>query len=46
LAKLAARVAKRVRRFGDFTDTSLSGAIYPKQFYIEYVVGKISPNRS
>jgi hypothetical protein len=29
LAKLAARVAKRDRRVGDFTDTSLSGGRYP-----------------
>jgi len=31
LAKLATRVAKRVCRVGDFTDTSLSGAVYPKK---------------
>ena len=29
MAKLAARVAKRDRRVGDFTDTSLSGWVYP-----------------
>ena len=27
-------------------DTSLSGASYPNEFYIEYMASKISPNRS